>query len=131
MLKVELVGGPSLVFCRKHEARKTRICSYRFDNATMSKSSGLRRQCIVLKHNVGRDTLRQGGHCASAANARERRKVYRSSEWRQIVWLRRGGHRGAQRAVGEVRGNAAVVFNEPIPNEAVPQHIKDYLACSK
>ena len=26
MLKVEVVGGPSLVFCEKHEAGKTRIC---------------------------------------------------------------------------------------------------------
>lgn len=88
-------------------------------------------QRIVPKHNVGRDTLRQGGHRASAANARERRKVHLSSEWRQIVWLRRGGHRGAQRAVGEVRGNDAVIFNKPTPSEAVPQHIKSYLACSK
>ena len=131
MLKVELVGGPSLVFCRKHEAYKPRICSCKFNDATMSKSSGLRRQRIVPKHNVGRDTLRQGGRCALAANAMERWKVHRSSEGRQIVWLRRGGHRGAQRAVGEVRRNAAVVFNKPIPSEAVPQYIKDYLACSK
>ena len=131
MLKVELVGGPSFVFCRKLEAYKPRIWSYKFNDATMSKSSGLRRQRIVPKHNVGRDTLRQGGRCALAANAMERWKVHRSSEGRQIVWLRRGGHRGAQRAVGEVRRNAAVVFNKPIPSEAVPQYIKDYLACSK
>ena len=82
----------------------------------MSKSSGLRRQRIVPKHNVGRDTLRQGGRCALAANAMERWKVHRSSEGRRIVCLRRGGHRGAQRAVGEVRRNAAVVFNKPIPS---------------
>ena len=82
----------------------------------MSKSSGLRRQRIVPKHNVEHDTLRQGGHCALAENAMERWKVHRSSEGRRIVWLRRGGHRGAQRAVGEVRRNAAVVFNKPIPS---------------
>lgn len=122
--------GTEPVFCRKHEGCKPRICSYKFNDATMSKSSGLRRQRIVPKQNVGRDTLRQGGR-ALAANARERKKVHQSSEGRQIVWLRLGGHRGAQRAVGEVRGNAAVVFNKPIPSEAVPQHIKDYLACSK
>ena len=31
----------------------------------------------------------------------------------------------------EVRGNDAVIFNKPTASEAVPQHIKDYLACSK
>ena len=116
MLKVELVGGPSFVFCRKLEAYKPRIWSYKFNDATMSKSSGLRRQRIVPKHKVGRDTLRQGGRCALAANAMERWKVRRSSGGRQIVWLRRGGHQGAQRAVGEVRRNAAVVSNKPIPS---------------
>ena len=44
----------------------------------MSKSSGLRRQRIVPKHNVEHDTLRQGGLCALAANAMERWKVHRS-----------------------------------------------------
>ena len=85
MLKVELVGGPSFVFCRKLEAYKPRIWSYKFNDATMSKSSGLRRQRIVPKHKVGRDTLRQGGRCALAANAMERWKVRRSSGGRHSL----------------------------------------------
>ena len=78
----------------------------------VSKWSWLRRQRTAPKHNFGRDAVRQEGSCALAANARERRKVHRISAERQIDWLRRGGHRGAQRAVGEVRRNAAVVFQQ-------------------
>lgn len=29
------MGGPSLVFCQKHEAGKTRICSHKFKAAKM------------------------------------------------------------------------------------------------
>ena len=46
----------------------------------VSKCSRLRRQRAVPKHNnVGRDALWQGGRCALAAKARERRKVQRGS----------------------------------------------------
>ena len=78
----------------------------------MSKCSWLRRQRTAPKHNFGRDAVRQEGRFALAANARECRKVHRISAERQMDWLRRGGHRGAQRAVGEVRRNAAVVFQQ-------------------
>ena len=37
MLKVAVVGGPSLVFTRKHVARKTRIRSHKYDLASIVK----------------------------------------------------------------------------------------------
>ena len=69
-----------------------------------SKSSGLRHQRTVPKHN--------GGRCALGASAQESRKLHRSSAERQMVWLRRGGHRGAKRVMDEVRRNAAVVLRQ-------------------
>ena len=89
----------------------------------VSKSSGLRRQRAVSKHN--------GGRCAMGANAKERRKVYQSSAERQMVWIRLRGHRGAKRVMDEVRRNAAVVLKQAVPSESIPQHMKDYLANSK
>ena len=44
-----------------------------------SKSSGLRHQRAVPKHN--------GGRCALGASAQESRKVHRSSAERQMVWI--------------------------------------------
>lgn len=35
MLKEAVVRGPSLVFCQKHEAGKTRICSHKFQDVVL------------------------------------------------------------------------------------------------
>ena len=36
------------------------------------------------------------------ANAKERRKLNRSSAERQMVWIRLGGHQGAKRVMDEM-----------------------------
>ena len=59
---------------------KTRRC------VEESKSSGLRRQRAVPKHNVGRNALCQGGRWVVATNAGERRKVHRRSAERQFAF---------------------------------------------
>ena len=59
---------------------KTRRC------VEESKSSGLRRQRAVPKHNVGRNALCQGDRWVVATNAGERRKVHRRSAERQFAF---------------------------------------------
>ena len=98
MLKAAVVGGPSLVFCRKHEAGKTRICSHKFQDAKMCRKAVrcTQAQCWVTCPVATRSL------CIQVTNARERGKVLQPSAARQMLWFYRGGHRGAQKVVGEV-----------------------------
>ena len=107
-----VVGGggawASLVFCRKHEAGKTRICSHKFQDAKMCRrveefwvttpTRCTQAQCPVPRRSLGHGHKRQGTSKSSSTFCRE------------TVWLRRGGHRGSQRVVGEVRRNTAAIL---------------------
>ena len=59
MLKVAVVGGPSLVFIRKHEAGKTAMRSHRYVNArSCQRGARLRRQYVVPKHHAAGNAVR-------------------------------------------------------------------------
>ena len=103
-----------------HTNSKTRRC------VEESKSSGLRRQRAVPKHNA----LCQGGRWVMATNARERRKVHRRSAERQFGFAEVDIE--VPRELWEKFEEMPPLFyTKPVASEAVPQHMKDYLARSK
>ena len=63
MLKEAVVGGPSLVFTRKHVAGESRIRPHKYgeEARVVTESRGLRRELPLSQHHDERDAHRQGG----------------------------------------------------------------------
>ena len=107
-----------------HTNSKTRRCVEEL------KSSGLRRRRAVPNHNVGRNALCQGGRWVMARNAAERRKVHRRSAERQFGFAE-VDIEVPRELLEKFEEMPPLFYTKPVPSEAVPQHIKDYLAHSK
>ena len=126
--KERLSGGgawASLVFCRKHQAGKTRICSQIPRREDVSKSRRVLGYDAnaLYPNNVVCNALCQGGRWVMATNAGKRRKVHRRSAERQFAFAELDI--GVPRELWEKFEEMPPLFyTKPVASEAVPQHMK-------
>ena len=128
ILKGAVVGGPSLVFTRKHEAGKTAIRSHKYENArmyrwvfgyyanalypsTMLQEMPCEKEKVVHYDNLVEETENFVG--------RLRRK-----EWFGFAEVDISVPRGSWEKFEEF---PPLFYNSSIPNEVIPPHMKAYL----
>lgn len=111
MLKDAVIGGPKIVFSRMQRADENQFAKIR-RREIASKGFRLRRQRIVSKQDVGRNAVRQGWSPKVATNEKGAQRLSWSFQARQVVWVPRKGHRGAERIVAHVRRNAADLLQQ-------------------
>ena len=61
-------------------------------------------------------------------SGKSRARIHRMHESWNLVWIRGSRHWNPKKAVDEVSRSAPFFFTKQIPDEAVPQHMKDYMA---
>ena len=107
MLKGAVVGGPSLVFTRKHLAGQTRIRPHKYESARVTKRIPASTPIPSTQAYALRHALRPGeGRALRGPLAGGARAPVQADD-RSVVRLRGGGHRSSPGAVGKVRGVSA------------------------
>ena len=113
MLKGAVVGGPSLVFSRMQEAGVTRIHLQKYEDAKLCrKFLGYNANALYPSTMLGEMPFRS---LLLATNGKGAQKLPRSFEARQVVWVRRSRHQGANRIVVHFRRNAADLLQQTSP----------------
>ena len=132
MLKGAVVGGPSLVFCRKHEAGVTRIRSHKYQDAKVCRkvlgydANALYPNTMLGLMPCGKGVVQDWPQTEKClGNFIDAVKTERWFGFAEVdievpreLW-------------SKFEEMPPLFYNKPVPSEAVPQHMKDYLAKSK
>jgi len=101
MLKDAVVGGPSLVFTRTHEAGKTKIRSHKYEDAHLCKqvvgydANALYPSTMLQEMPCGKEKIVVYPYPSEAVAEFEK-----PVEDKTVVWLCGGRHIGSKRVVG-------------------------------
>ena len=121
------LGGPSLVFCQKHEAGKTRICSHKFKAAKMCrKVLGYDAKALYPSTMLG-DMPCSKEEAQKPGNVEKFLRFLQQDKWFGSAKVEIEVPRELWQKFEEM---PPLFYNKPVPREAVPQHMKEYLACS-
>ena len=132
MLKAAVVGGPSLVFTRKHVAGETRIRSHKYDLARIVKrilgfdANSLYPSTMAKKMPYGKETVVHYEDPAQAAKD----LIPRMYKWRWFGFAEVGIEVPPDMWEG-FEEFPPIFINQSVGAEGIPQHMKDYLAKSK
>ena len=129
MLKGAVVGGPSLVFCRKHEAGVTRIRSHKHQDAKVcGKVLGYDANALYPSTMLGWMPCGKGevkDWPQTKECLRNFLDAVKTERWFGLAEVDIGVPRELWPKFEEM---PPLFYNKPVPSEAVPQHMKDYLA---
>ena len=132
MLKAAVVGGPSLVFTRKHVAGETRIRSHQYEDARLVKrilgydANSLYPSTMMKEMPCGPGFVQTYNH--PEAYARILPQLISSGEWFGFAEV---DIEVLQESWAEFEEIPPLFINRSVPNSAVPQHMHDYLQHSK
>ena len=131
ILKAAVVGGPSLVFTRKHVAGQTRIRSHKYDLARIVKrilgfdANSLYPSTIAKEMPCGKETVVHYEDPEQAA----KELIHRMYKWKWFGFAEVGIE--VPRDMWEEFDKFPPIFiNQSVGEEGFPQHMKDYLAKS-
>ena len=132
MLKGAVVGGPSLVLCRKHEAGVTRIRSHKHQDAKLCcKVLGYDANALYPSMMLGLMPCGKGG-VQRWPQTEECLRVFidsvKTEEWFGFAEVDIEVPRELWPKFEEM---PPLFYNKPVQSEAVPQHMKDYLVESR
>ena len=128
MLKTAVVGGPSLVFTRKHVAGETRIRSHQYENARLVKrilgydANSLYPSTMMKEMPCGPGFVQAYQH--PEAYARILPQLLSSGEWFGFAEV---DIEVPQESWAEFEEFPPIFINRDKPDSAVPQHMNDYL----
>ena len=128
MLKAAVVGGPSLVFTRKHVAGQTRIRPHKFDLARITKrilgydANSLYFSTMLKDMRCGKETV--GHHEDPEAAARILQDKLYSGTWFGFAEVDIEVPRELWEKFEEF---PPLFINRSVPNASVPQHMHAYL----
>ena len=128
MLKGAVVGGPSLVFTRYHEAGVTRIRSHSIDNPKPCRRIlGYDANALYLS-TMSKAMPRGKGEVVHYTDAEASAPAF-TERVREGTWF---GYAEVdieipRRLWGKFEEMPSFFINKEVPTEAVPQHMKDYL----
>ena len=131
MLKAAVVGGPSLVFTRKHVAGQTRIRSHKYDLARIVKrilgfdANSLYRNTMAKEMPCGKETVVHYEDPVQAAQDLIPRMYKR--RWFGFAEVDIEVPRDLWEEFEEF---PPIFINQSVGAEGIPQHMKDYLAKS-
>ena len=132
MLKAAVVGGPSLVFTRKHVAGETRIRSHQYEDARLTKrilgydANSLNPSTMMKEMPCGEEVVTT--YANPEAAARVFPTALSSGEWFGIAEV---DIEVPEELWPEFEGFPPLFINRSAPDNAVPQHMHDYLLHSK
>ena len=132
MLEGAVVGGPSLVFCRKHEAGVTRIRSYKHQDAKVCRkvlgydANALYPSTMLGWMPCGKEEVKDWPQTKECL--RNFLDAVKTERWFGLAEVDIEVPRELWPKFEEM---PSLFYNKPVPSEAVPQHMKDYLAKSK
>ena len=128
MLKTAVVGGPSLVFTRKHVAGETRIRSHQYEDARLVKrilgydANSLYPSTMMKEMPCGPGFVQ--AYQYPEAYARILPQLLSSGEWFGFAEV---DIEVPQESWGEFEEIPPIFINRNVPDSAVPQHMHDYL----
>ena len=128
MLKTAVVGGPSLVFTRKHVAGETRIRSHQYEDARLVKrivgydANSLYPSTMMKEMPCGPGFVQ--AYQYSEAYARILPQLLTSGEWFGFAEV---DIEVPQESWAEFEEFPPIFINRNVPDNAVPQHMHDYL----
>ena len=132
MLKGAVMGGPSLVFCRKHEAGVTRIRSHKYQDAKVCRkvlgydANALYPSTMLGLMPCGKGVVQDWQQTEECL--RNFIDSVKTEEWFGFAEVDIEVPRELWPKFEEM---PPLFYNKPFPSEAVPQHMKDYLVESK
>ena len=132
MLKAAVVGGPTLVFTRKHVAGETRIRSHKYDLARIVKrilgfdANSLYPSTMAKDMPCGKEFVEHYEDPVQAAKELIPRMY--SKRWFGFAEVDIEVPRDLWEKFEEF---PPIVINQSVGAEGIPQHMKDYLAKSK
>ena len=132
MLKAAVVGGPSLVFTRKHVAGETRIRSHQYKDARLVKrilgydANSLYPTTMMKEMPCGPGFVTTYNHPEAAARVLPQAMC--SEEWFSFAEV---DIKVPRELWPEFEEFPPLFVNRSVPNNAVPQHMHDYLQHSR
>jgi len=131
MLKGAVVGGPSLVFTRRHEAGVTRIRSHQFEEPRLCKkilgfdASALYLSTMLREMPCGKEKVVHYDDDRQAEAAEVLIRRLKAGEWFGFAEVRIEIPERLRPMFEEM---CPFFYNKRFPAEAVPEHMKEYLA---
>ena len=122
LLKKGMVGGPSIVFKRFHEAGQTKIRPHRVKTPKTCAKDLLRRKCAVFVRNGARHARRQG-EVVVYENPQEGVQRVRDPDWFGFAEVDIQIPKSLWAKFEEM---PPFFYNKQIPEQAVPLHMKVY-----
>ena len=131
-LKGAVVGGPSLVLFRKHGAGVTRIRSHKYQDAKVCrKVLGYNANALYPSTMLGLMPCGKGEVKARPQTEESLRNFIDSVKTERWFGFGEVDIEVPRELWSKFEEMPPLFYNRPVPSEAVPQHMKDYLAKSK
>ena len=128
MLKAAAVGGPSLVFTRKHVAGETKICSHQYEDAKPTKRILGYDANSLYPSTVMKEMPCDEGVVTTYANPEAPARVFpttmSSGEWFGFAEV---DIKVPEELWPEFEEFPPLFINRSVPDNLVPQHMHDYL----